>query len=258
MVSRAWCDMKYWTKSWNPIVGCRRASRGCESCWAEGMARRMACNPNQKIAGRFSQLLDKHGRWNGATCFDEAKLTEPGKWRKPQIVAVCWMGDLFINGDEADFERITMVFNAMEKHNAHTYLLLTKRPENLWEFIDWKQAQLSGWEPAPNIWLGTSVEDQRTADVRLPELLTCPGNLWVSAEPLIEQVTLRYIHHEGLIEIDALAGKCGVYRPLERPFWSSRSVLRSKSSGHGRTVPRPTVSMGASMPTSIPFSTSGE
>ena len=141
----------------------------------------------------------------------EERLTEPLRWRKPRMVFVNSMSDLFHEDVPLDF--IDQVFAVMALCPRHTFQILTKRPERMAEYLAsseqalstenriWFAAngkQLSGdgrilnvpqqW-PLPNVWLGASVEDQATADARIPHLLRCPAAVrFVSAEPLLGAV----------------------------------------------------------------------
>jgi protein gp37 len=84
------------------------------------------------------------------------------------------------------------------------------------EGIGTGKVRSASWiDPLPNVWLGVSVEDQKTADERIPLLLQTPAAVrWISAEPLLGPVDLRTIQHDRMVEIDALTGDHGVYRPL--------------------------------------------
>jgi protein gp37 len=204
-----------WTdKVWNAVRGCSRVSPGCENCYAERQAIRMA-GEGQPYHGLVRS--GKNGpRWTGTVAFDVRKLVEPLSWRKPVRVFVNSMSDLF-HEDVTD-EQVAAVFGVMAAAPQHTYQVLTKRAERMaaWSTAPrarvsvrnalhalamtgklgerWKQGplpEIPAW-PLKNVWLGVSVEDQKRADERIPLLLQTPAAVrWLSVEPLLGRVDLR-------------------------------------------------------------------
>jgi protein gp37 len=140
------------------------------------------------------------------------KLDQPLRWRKPRRVFVCSMSDLF-HQDVPD-EFIAAVWGWMARSPKHTFMVLTKRPHRALAFLDrCRDAEAMGWMthdgtlpagayegtgiivgtsdswPAKNVWLGVSVEDQKTADERIPHLLATPAAVrFVSCEPMLGPV----------------------------------------------------------------------
>jgi protein gp37 len=107
-----------WTDvTWNPVTGCTKISAGCKHCYAERMAKRLQAMGQRKYKNGFE-----------VTTHPE-ELGKPGKWRKPRMVFVCSMGDLFHNDVPGSF--IQSVFNVMLKYPNHRYQILTKRPDRL-------------------------------------------------------------------------------------------------------------------------------
>lgn len=161
-----------WTERvWNPVRGCSPVSLGCANCYAARMATRFAG------AGQPYQGLARDGKWTGAVRFVPDMLRAPMRWRKPALVFVNSMSDLF-HRDVTD-EQIAAVFGVMADCPQHTFQVLTKRPERLV-----KLGNKLKW--SPNIWMGISAENQRTLDNRVPLLLDTPAAVrWVSAEPLL-------------------------------------------------------------------------
>jgi len=101
-------------------------------------------------------------------------------------VFVCSMGDLF--HEDVPFDFICDCFEAMSRAD-NTYIILTKRPNKMKEFFQ----TCEDWDPTeqPNIWLGVSIENQQTADERIPILLQIPAKVrFVSVEPMLGQVSL--------------------------------------------------------------------
>lgn len=247
-----------WTDaSWTPIRSrkdgklgwhCEHVSEGCRNCYAEAMNRWRGTGLDFKPAHRGHVHL----------FLDEKMLDAPLRWRKPRMVFVCSMTDLF-----ADFVPdgwIMRVFMRMWQCPQHTFQVLTKRPERMRDFMQrWgdlsgedgefknargpeavRKAHPSGrgqlfaamleamGDPPPgaayplfdwlhgmirwpmwpsNVWLGTSCEDQATADARIPHLLATPAAVrFVSAEPLLGPIRLRKLKLKPGLWLDARTG----------------------------------------------------
>lgn len=172
-----------WTdKVWNPITGCSHSgSPGCDNCYARRMANR--------LKGRYGYPKDDAFR----VTFHPERIDDPKKWKKPCRIFVVSMGDMFCYGKSFHVEehhlRQAEIFKMMKSNPRHTYLLLTKRPENMaW----WAERFIGWWTAVPdNWWLGVSVEDQKTADERIPILLQIPAaKRFVSVEPMLGPVDL--------------------------------------------------------------------
>ena len=191
-----------WTDvTWNPLSGCTRVSEGCRHCYAEKMSGRLEAMGQTKYEGAA-----KDGRWTGEIRFHPRVLSAPMKWRKPRRVFVCSMSDIF--HPDVDDDWIDQIFSVMAGAHAHTFQVLTKRPERAAEwFKRYDGLALSphdhhaetrmeiGTMPLPNVWLGTSVEDQATADERIPYLLQCPAAVrFVSYEPALGPLWLHRGH----------------------------------------------------------------
>ena len=156
-----------WTDEvWNPVTGCSKVSQGCKHCYAERVFPR-------PYPGRAFTDVAMH----------PDRLAAPLHWRKPRRVFVNSMSDLF--HDVVPDEFIDQVFAAMSAAPSHTFQVLTKRPERARDYLA-RRAM-----PLPNVWLGVSIEDQETADYRIPLLLRTPAAVrWISAEPLLGPVDL--------------------------------------------------------------------
>ena len=165
-----------WTETtWNPVTGCTKISSGCKNCYAERMAHRLQSIGLEKYRNGFRVTMHP------------ATLEDPFKWRKPRLVFVNSMSDLFHEQVEDDF--IKRVFDTMNRAHHHTFQVLTKRPVRVLEL----QGELS-W--SPNIWLGTSIESQRV-QFRLEELKKVVAHVrFLSLEPLLgplQQIPLQGI-----------------------------------------------------------------
>ena len=155
-------------ETWNPITGCSKISEGCQNCYAERMAKRLAGRSGYPKADPFK------------VTFHPERLTQPHKWKKPRMIFVCSMGDLFHEGVDPGW--LTDVFGVMHRNPQHTFILLTKRPENVPAHKTWHRK---------NIWLGVTAENQQRADERIPTLLKIPAAVrFVSVEPMLGPVLL--------------------------------------------------------------------
>ena len=198
-----------WTDAtWNPITGCSVVSAGCKHCYAMRLAgTRLRHHPSR--AG-LTRETSAGPVWTGKVRLNEAWLDQPVRWKKPRRIFVCAHGDLF--HPAVPVEWIDQVFAVMALAPQHTFQVLTKRPGRMRNYLTdhaaggrhiWVAAQAlkmprgtkpaPGW-PIPNVWLGVSVEDQATADERIPLLLDTPAAVrWISAEPLLDPLDLSNI-----------------------------------------------------------------
>jgi protein gp37 len=196
-----------WTDStWSPITGCTLVSDGCKNCYAARLAAtRLKNHPSRKGLARLNAAGE--AKFTGEVRFNEEWLDQPLRWRKPRMIFVCAHSDLF--HPAVPDEWIDRVFAVMLKSSRHVFQVLTKRPKRMAAYMDALYAEADGnnpewfrrgftWPvfdkqkiPFPNIWLGTSVEDQATADERIPHLLATPAAVrFVSAEPPLGPVDL--------------------------------------------------------------------
>ena len=159
-----------WTElTWNPVTGCTKISPGCKFCYAEVMTRRLKAMGVDKYKDGFKKVITHPNT-----------LNIPFTWRKPKVVFVNSMSDLF-HLDVPD-EYIKAVFSVMNQTPQHIYQVLTKRSERLLEFSSELQ-----W--TPNIWMGVSVENEEYS-YRIRDLSQTPAKTkFLSVEPLIGPVT---------------------------------------------------------------------
>jgi len=166
--------------TWNPIaMRCKPISAGCANCWHIRMAKRQAANHTLGERRRAAVMED------GTPRLFADELLAPSKRKKPTLIAVQFMGDLFESHVENG--QIDSVFSEMARLKRHIFLVLTKRTERMCHYMrecGTKALYLD------NIWLGTSVEGDRELE-RIRLLQATPGvNRWVSFEPLISPVDL--------------------------------------------------------------------
>ena len=157
-------------ESWNPTTGCSKVSEGCRNCYAEALSLRFGWSKKPWTVRNAAENVILH----------PDRLRKPYSWKKPSMVFVNSMSDLFHELIPDTF--VADVFRVMNDCPQHTFQILTKRPE--------RAAEWPGpW--APNIWMGTSVEDQAAADLRIPHLLRCGAAVrFLSCEPLLAPVRL--------------------------------------------------------------------
>ncbi len=287
-----------WTeKTWNPVVGCTPVSSGCLNCYAAVMARRLEGMGVKEYAPReeeltAAQLREAHAAVGGGKLHEHERtktvriaevrgeeghtravftgevrcvperLTIPLAWKKPRMIFVNSMSDLF--HESVPFEFVDRVFAVMALCPQHTFQILTKRPERMAEYgslrghtgvgkigiIDEIARRTGGADdggvfyaavervkqwPLPNVWLGTSCENQAMADERVPWLMKCPGAVrFVSAEPLLGPVKLPLCHgNTDMAGIDwvIVGGESGANARACNVAWVQRIVKQCKGVG---------------------------
>ena len=154
-----------WTEAtWNPTTGCDKISPGCANCYAERFAERWRGIPGHPYEQGFDIKI-----W-------PERLSLPSSWKKPRIIFVNSMSDLFHEKIPAEF--IYNVFNAMKEAEWHQFQLLTKRPQRMLEIAK----EIKDWPS--NVWAGVSVESQ--ACWRIEILKEIPAQIrFLSCEPLL-------------------------------------------------------------------------
>ena len=178
--------------TWNPTTGCTKISAGCKYCYAEVMAKRLQAMGVEKYKDAFQ--VRTH----------ESALDLPYTWRKPKVVFVNSMSDLFHPQVPETF--IQRVFNVMNENPQHIFQVLTKRADrllDLHERLNWTN----------NIWMGVSVEDERVMDRAVMLSATNAVTKFLSCEPLIGP-----LHNIPLANIDwvIVGGESGwKARPIE-------------------------------------------
>jgi len=178
------------------VAGCTKVSAGCKNCYAERMAKRLASIAKAAQqrgdapgrAGNYLHVINKHGRWNGKVYLDEGALDDPYRWKKPRVVFVNSMSDMFHEDVPLDF--VKRAFKVMNDCPGHTFQILTKRPQIAARFaphLEW----------TPNIWMGTSVEDALVKE-RIDHLRKIGAAVrFLSIEPLLgplHRLSLSGIH----------------------------------------------------------------
>jgi len=156
-----------WTEaSWNPVTGCSKVSPGCAHCYAETLSLRFHWSRKPWLPEHEAENVVLHPE----------RLDQPRRWRRPRVIFVNSMSDLF--HERVPLSYVEDVFEVMAEESRHTFQILTKRAERL--------AELAPFLPWPeNVWIGVSVENMRWA-ARADFLRTVPAAVkFISAEPLL-------------------------------------------------------------------------
>ncbi|HSH01241.1 MAG TPA: phage Gp37/Gp68 family protein [Anaerolineae bacterium] len=185
-----------WTDAtWNPVTGCNKISPGCKHCYAETMARRLKAMGQANYRNGFKLTLQPH------------MLERPLQWKKPKLVFVNSMSDLF--HDDVPLHFIQRVFDVMRRADWHCFQVLTKRSKRLLELhtkIDWPN----------NVWMGVSVETE-PYQFRIDHLRQTGAKIkFLSLEPLLGPLS-----HLDLSGIDwvIVGGESGVgARPMAKEW----------------------------------------
>ena len=213
---------------------CERVSEGCRNCYAETFNRRLGTQFDFK-PGHLAP------RGPVEVFLDDALLLAPLRWRRPRRIFVCSMTDLF--GAWVSDDMIDRVFAVMALCPQHTFQVLTKRPERARAYLDarhedWSRDDAVWGEihrlhdagakldpqreislPLPNVWLGTSVENQAAAEARIPHLLATPAaKRFLSCEPMLGPVNLINVAEK--IDWVIVGGESGPNARPMHPGWA--------------------------------------
>jgi protein gp37 len=212
-----WCDV-----TWEVTAGCSKVSAGCKNCWAirtdarlQGAGfkgyEKVVTSRSQELRSEEVKTKQKSGNkgllnWTGKVNLLEHNLQQPFGWRKPRRVFVNSRSDLF--HPDVPFEYVDRVMTVIAMNPQHTFMILTKRPERMKEYFESRiidsylkinitiniNSKFNFFVlpiPILNLWLGVSVEDQKTADERIPILLEIPAaKHFISLEPMLGPVDL--------------------------------------------------------------------
>ena len=190
----------------NPVVGCSHCSPGCDHCYAERFAARLAKNP--KTAAKYAGVVDERGKWTGKVnlhmdgCLHAATVT-----RKPKRFFIGSMTDIF--HENIPDEEIRSLFLAMTivPNDFPTYMVLTKRPQRAQAVLG---DMLVACPELHRVWLGVTVCNQAEADAKIPVLLQTPAAVhFVSIEPMLGPVDLQAAYPHDWMHCKI----CGWYGP---------------------------------------------
>lgn len=170
-----------WTDTtWNPVTGCTKISSGCDNCYAERFSERFRGVKGHPFEHGFDLTLRPE------------RIQQPLTWRKPRMIFVNSMSDLFHK--DVPMEFISGVFATMEEANWHMFQVLTKRSSLMKEFVNARYKE----SPVPDhIWLGATVEDESKRS-RIKHVQETNASVrFLSIEPLIGppgELDLKDIH----------------------------------------------------------------
>lgn len=192
--------------TWNPVTGCIKVSQGCKNCYAEKMAKRLVAMGSPRYTNGFQPTVH----------YD--LIDVPRSWKKPRLVFVNSMSDLF--QEDVPLEFIQAVFKTMLECPQHTFQILTKRSDRLLEV-----AKDLPW--ADNIWMGVSVEDSRVVQ-RVRDLAKTPAKVkFLSCEPLIGPLSSLPLRNIDWVIVGGESGK-GARPMLEEWVQSIRRQCESR------------------------------
>ncbi|NOX40773.1 MAG: phage Gp37/Gp68 family protein [Alphaproteobacteria bacterium] len=194
-------DIEWTDATWNPVTGCIKVGPGCDHCYAERFAERWRGIPDHPYEQGFDLRI-----W-------PARLQQPSKWKKPRMIFVNSMSDLFQKEVERSF--IDQVFDAMEAADWHVFQVLTKRSSLMQKYVHKRYA---GGPVPKHIWLGVSVED-RAHKGRIEHLKKTNSEArFISFEPLLAAV--------GEVDLSGIAwaivgGESGPGARAMHPAWAT-------------------------------------
>ena len=211
----AWCDCTF-----NPWVGCTKVSSGCDHCYAEALDSRFG-------GGHWGPHAERRrtspANWNQVRRWNRQAATDGVRRR----VFCASLADVFDNQIDATWRGD--LWNLIHDCDHLDWLLLTKRPQNIRVMLppDWGE----GW---PNVWLGTSVENQTEADRRIPHLLGVPAAVrFLSCEPLLSELDIRWSMVDDCFRIASSLLMRGVFSPGAETLGPIDWVIVGGESGPG-------------------------
>lgn len=186
-----------WTEqTWNPSAGCTKISLGCKNCYAEMMAVRL-------------QAMGVEGYENGFN-FNTVpnRLEDPLKRKKATVFFVNSMSDIFHKDMPVDY--LNNIFKVIEKTPQHTYQILTKRADRMFEYLSRRRI-------ADNIWLGVTVENKKEGLPRIEKLRQLSASvLFLSVEPLLEDLGKINLENIDWVIVGGESGNKA--RPMEKSW----------------------------------------
>jgi protein gp37 len=187
-----------WTEAtWNPVTGCSKVSPGCAHCYAETLSLRFRWSAKAWLPANAGENVVLHPE----------RLGQPLRWRRPRLVFVNSMSDLF--HEKVPLRFVRRVFDVMAEAERHTFQILTKRPERLLELapdLFWPR----------NVWIGVSIENRRWLG-RADALRLLPAAVrFISAEPLLG--SLAGLNLDGIDWLIAGGESGHRHRPVEEEW----------------------------------------
>lgn len=216
-----------WTdNSWNPFIGCTKVSDGCRSCYAEDM-----------MDKRYGKV--KWGDDGTRVRTSAANWKKPYAWNKQAAeqgvkvrVFTASLSDFFEKRAELEPWRAEALRVMSECRNL-IWLLLTKRPEHVNRMLHKATGDGALWLATnSHVWIGTSIENQKWADRRIPELLAIPTpNRFLSVEPLLGDIELNYSSGDEGINWLIVGGESGSNARPMRLEWAQNVMAAGRQAG---------------------------
>lgn len=247
-------EITYCDRTWDLTIGCRKRSEGCDNCWATRIVHRLASADVHGYAGNgvgCSYQTREHGEdWEPTERVNllEWNLDKPPHWRKPQFIFLNSKSDLF--DERVPFEFIAEAFEMMRQTPHHRYMVLTKEPARMAEFISWYQTP--GWSTMPlsGVWpdqfrhviLMVSVESPDHID-RIDTLMQIPAAMrGVSIEPMLAPLAAKLVLRITVLTVDGprpdwvvvgceklMGGKAGRWAGEEIDAWWGAAAMVVKA-----------------------------
>lgn len=217
-----WADHTF-----NPWIGCTKVSPACDHCYAEAQASRYW--PGEQLwAGNRKRTSENN--WRQPLKWNRQATEFRAKHGRPPMVFCASLADVFDNQVPEEWRRD--LWSLIYETPNLIWLLLTKRPQNIRKMLPANYLGLTdrGWPAMPNVWLGTTVENQAEADRRIPHLLAAPAaKRFLSCEPLLGPVDLdcwpesgcsrNWLDDEGGIDWVIAGGESGREARPSHPDW---------------------------------------
>ncbi len=173
---------RYWDLPLSLVDGCTPCSPGCDHCWSAGITHRFHSGRGENIPGCYV-LTTKNGKFDGNIITHTERLSIPLKRKKPTVYAI-W-NDLFHEGVPPEFT--FEAFDAMRNSQRHTFLVLTKRPQNInHNYFEIMERCIQ------NVYLGLTVCNQQEWDEKWPIFSRVPGLKFVSHEPALSAINYHF------------------------------------------------------------------
>lgn len=235
----------YCDKTWDLTIGCRKRSRGCHNCWATNTVHRLNGKrvPGYCASGMeyLTQTTSDGKNWMNTPRVNLLldNLGKPTYWHKRQFIFVNSKSDLF--DERVPFEFIARAFDVMAVMKHHRYMVLTKEPSRLAEFLSWYSGRhvegargVRVWpQEFPHVILMTSIEGPEQVH-RWETLATIPAaQRGISFEPLLEPVSHSFasllksggVRPDWIVvgcekRLGGMFGRWSPHRHCPEEFWS--------------------------------------
>jgi protein gp37 len=210
-----------WTHhTFNPWVGCQKVSPGCDHCYAEAWSRRYDVT---QWGPHGERIRTSKGNWKGPVKWAEG-LRRAGGGRLRVFCAS--LADVWDNQAPAEWRHD--LFHLINNTPELDWMLLTKRPENIAKMLQPATWDIPTKWPWPNVWLGTTAEDQAHFDRRWPVLAQIPAAVrFISYEPALGPLRLGDCRPDWII----CGGESGPGARYMEPSWAAS--LRDECSAAG-------------------------